>query len=159
MKRGFTLIELLVVVLIIGILAAVALPLYQKAVWKTRLANAVTFANNAEKTLGLYVLEHGWPETAVDAIGNPDMLLQLCPTETCQDSAFRDDYFQYTASIEETYYGWYFSFIRPEQYGYFYAACDTYTDGHQECYCSDEDTSEGKIICAHIRQMLPRNWN
>ncbi len=58
-KQAFTLIELLVVVLIIGILAAVAVPQYQKAVEKSHLAEALLNIETVVKNVDLYVLEKG----------------------------------------------------------------------------------------------------
>ena len=70
MKKGFTLIEMLVVVLIIGILAAIALPQYQMAVTKAKVASILPIMRRWKDAMYEFKLQHG---DYVDENGNiPD---------------------------------------------------------------------------------------
>ncbi len=83
-KQAFTLIELLVVVLIIGVLAAVALPQYQKAVLKSRFAALKPLAKAVKNAQEIYYNEHGEyaPQlSALDIQAPADAELDLSDTD------------------------------------------------------------------------------
>ena len=74
-NKAFTLIELLVVVLIIGILAAIAVPQYKFAVDKTKLANLLAMTKSVVESEEAYYLAHGeytnkWNNLDISLPGN-----------------------------------------------------------------------------------------
>lgn len=87
-RNGFTLIEVLVVVLIIGILTSVALPQYQKAVLKSRFAQAKITARAIADAEEVYYATYNTYTRNIEALDvslPPTTKTHFCNSEYCTE--------------------------------------------------------------------------
>ncbi len=152
-RRGFTLIELLVVVLIIGILAAVAVPQYQKAVEKSRLTEALVNIPVMMREMEAYVLANGYvSHVEYQDIANVEITgvtMEEDPTNEGETLIY-SKYFDYSSAITDSYYGvtlYRYQGAR-EDTDYLYALNVThYANGTEEKSCYTHFTDIGNYVC------------
>ena len=178
-NAGFTLIELLVVVLIIGILAAVAVPQYEKAVEKSRAAGVVQKAKSLQTAVDMYLLVNGYPLslTKLSSKSGQEMLdLSFQSNATMKRSGINassylvfDDYYFYVVCERDVCYiiaednkAYADQLVRVSWYRYMNRTAYQPNDVWNRGTCQYKaDSSTAKTICEYFKEnslLSNNNW-
>lgn len=148
-KAGFTLIELLVVVLIIGILAAIALPQYKKAVEKSRATEAIQIMKNLHDAFVVYRMSTGISNTSRNVIDDLDISLDNLRENSSSEKCSK--YFCYSVTENGFIQGLSFAdgIEYPRSYGLYMYDVGSNSES-KECLYTASD-SVGKAVCESLK--------
>ncbi len=156
-RLAFTLIELLVVVLIIGILAAVAVPQYQKAVVKSRAMESLTLLRAVVPAVREYILANGkFPSSFDDLSVVPSGELGTYAVEHDQVISGKSKIILVNGRLNaafETESDLIPGFIYPTE---FYTGLVDLEPNHIYCYHMNGEEKK-KQICASLGTMVKNN--
>ena len=105
--RGFTLVELMIVIVIIGILAAIAIPRFIGAQDRARISAAKAQLNSVRQALALYEMDHSaYPTSTNDwdaLVSDLATYVALPAWDELKDKVFEDGSFSFT-NVNDTSY-------------------------------------------------------
>ena len=148
MKKGFTLIELLVVVLIIGILSAVALPQYTRAVERSRSVEGMQTATALSRAIDVWLMENGGFPTSTLRFQNMGLSIELSGGSFNSDDGFYTKNFSTGSECGPNYCS--IEIVRGESFLYTFRLDKNSVNGEWDKKCFTQLTEIGRNICKNM---------